>query len=58
MTEENERNKIIFIWVKPKTSEKIEKISNFCHMTKGELIENTIEGIDNRFCQDVERLSI
>lgn len=46
-------SKLIYIWAKPEVVEKIDKLASFCRMTRGQLLEQIVDGIDPELFQRV-----
>lgn len=49
----HENTKLIYFWVKPEVFEKFDQLSKYCNLTKGQLLDQIIEGLDNRYFNEL-----
>lgn len=50
----HEDSKLVYLWMKPAVKEKLSALADYCRMTKGQLIEHILEGIEDEYLKKVK----
>lgn len=49
---QHEGTKLVYFWVKPQVKEKIDRVSKFCRMSKGQILDAIFDGLEDDIIPD------